>query len=211
MVIYGIDAGLTAPGFAVVETSEEKPIGEIRHVECFIPEWKLNDKGRKAQIRKTDQDSWRIRQIVKRMFELAIQYKPDVIIAELPTGGAQSGGAIRGMAFSTAMTVAFLESLETFKDYYLNVHNKNWPTEVVTITPIENKKGSTGRLKWDVPIEQGKWEIMTAVDKIWPGIEWPRKKRLKTEYDDGLCWGMADSLSCVATYLRRKGTLPPWQ
>ena len=202
MVIYGIDAGLTAPGFAIVETSEEKPVGEVRHKECFVPEWVLDEKGRKANIRKTDQDAWRIAQIFNRMYELAVQFKPDVIVAELPTGGAQSGGAIRGMAFSTAMTISFLEAIKIAK-------YPGWPTEMITITPNENKKGGSGRIKWDVPIEQGKWEIFTAIDKIWPGQKWPMKKRHKTEYDDGLCWAMADALSCIATYLRRKGTLPP--
>ena len=204
MVIYGIDAGLTSPGFAIVETSEDKPIGEIKHAECFIPEWKEAEKdvkGRKIHIRKTDQDSWRIAQIFNRMDAIAKQFKPDVIIAELPTGGAQSGGAIRGMAFSTAMTVCFLEAIKT--------DNSIWPTEIITITPIENKKGGTGRLVWDIPIEQGKWEVFTAIDKIWPGYKWPMKKRHKTEYDDGVCWAMADALSCIATYLRRNGKLPP--
>ena len=204
MVIFGVDAGLTAPGFAVVETSDDNPVGKILLAECFIPEWKLDGDGKKAKIRKTDQDAWRIRQIVNRMFTIALQYKPEVIVAELPTGGAKSGGAIRGMAFSTSMTISFLEALEVFDQ-------KTWPNEVVTITPNENKKGGTGKLKWDIEIEQGKWEIMVAIDKIWPGIAWPRKKRLKTEFDDGLCWAMADALSCIATYLRRKGVLPPHQ
>lgn len=209
MIIMGVDAGLVAPGIAIVSTSDEKPVGSILLAECFQPEWKMDKTGHKADIRKTDQDAWRIRQIVNKLLTVANQFKPDVIVAELPTGGAKSSSAIRGMAYSTSMTIAFLEALQFYnKDTLIYPIVKDWPSEVVCITPNENKKGGTGKLKWDVDIEQGKWEIMVAIGKIWPDFKWPVKKNKPLEVDDGKAWAAADALSCIATYLRRNKILP---
>lgn len=203
MIIMGVDAGLTAPGFAIVETSATCPLGKVLVAECFIPTVKRgrNIGGKVFKLRKTDFDAERICQITGRMFDLALQYKPEAIIAELPTGGAKSGAAIRGMAFSTAMTVSFTQALKSL------VPNAGWPTTVEFITPIDNKKGSTGMAKWDVETEQGKWCVFNAVSRIWPYCKWPHKKTHPTEIDDGKAWAMADGLSCIATYLRKTGKL----
>jgi Holliday junction resolvasome RuvABC endonuclease subunit len=197
MRIMGLDAGLTAPGFAVVETSEENLVGKIIHTECFIPEWD------KSILKKTEQDVWRVSQIVKRVWTIVRQLDVNTIVAELPTGGAKSAGAIKGMAYSTSMTATAIEALKFFEP--------NRIMEVVFITPLENKKGGTGKKKWDIEIEQGKWEIMSSIRGIWPEVDtlWPKKKKKPQEVDDGLCWAISDALSCIATYLRKRGVSLP--
>jgi Holliday junction resolvasome RuvABC endonuclease subunit len=189
MTILGIDAGLTAPGFAVVARNCDNLTGDVLMAECFIP------KHDKNLARKTDRDADRIRQIVSKIFELVYVYKPTVIVAELPTGGSKSGAAARGMAYSVAMTVSALCAVTRFIPT---------PIEIVYITPMENKKGSTGKVKWDVETDQGKWEVLQAVKAIWPNVIWPQKRK-SIEIDDAKCWAIADALSTIATYLRRKG------
>lgn len=204
-IIIGIDAGLTSPGVSVIETAETNPTGSVLLSECFIPEMNRRDaKGKIIKVKKTEQDTYRIGQIVRHILDICKKYNPEIIVVELPTGGARSAKAIRGMAFSTAMTVAALEALEYYRkgdpDFIL--------AKVIYITPMANKKGGSGHLKWNIPIEQGKWEVMNGVKAIWPDVQWPMKRNRPTEYDDGKCWAMADSLSCIATYLRRQGVLP---
>ena len=196
----GIDAGLTSPGFSVVETSAEFPVGKVVLSECFVPKWIMAANGKVAKVGKTKQDAYRIGQITRRLLDIVKKHSPDVIIAELPTGGAKSGAAIRGMAFSTAMTVAALEAVA----YY---DQAGEPKKVVYISPIDNKKGSTGKKTWDVAPEQSKLAVYKSIDAIWPGIAWPMQKRKKTNLDLGPCFAMADSLSCIATYLRGIGAL----
>jgi hypothetical protein len=205
MIIFGIDAGLTAPGFAVVETSDKNETGKVLLAECFIPEWKKDANGKVAKLKKTEHDAWRIGQIVRRMLYITEEYKPEVIVAELPTGGAKSGGAIRGMAYSTAMTVSTIEAM-----LFYGKNPTHWINEIVYISPLENKKGGTGQLKWHADENQGKWDVFVAITKIWPDVKWPMKKKPKTEHDDAKCWAIADALSCVATFLRKYAkSLPP--
>lgn len=184
MIIFGIDAGLTGPGLAVASVTNTTK--KVLHAECFIPSDYHTIK------RVSEQDFNRVQQIVRHTWSLCHRFQPHVVIIELPTGGAKSAGAIRGMAYSISMNAAIVEGLPNFLQK---------PAIIELITPLENKKGGTNVTKWKVPIEQGKWEIVAAMTNQWPGVNWPRKKRNPVEYDDAKAWAIADALSCISTFL----------
>ena len=199
MRLFGIDAGFCTTGFSVVDFDESQPTfsSGVLHAECFIPE-----RPNKLTASKTLSDVTRVEQTTLRLIDLCLRYLPDVVVVELPTGGAKSSGAMRGMAYATAMTCAALFALKKLTPI--------WTPEFEFITPNANKKGATGLRVWNVEVAQGKWEVFVAVKAIWPNVNWPVKRgKRAAEYDDAKCWAIADSLACVATYLRRKGvTLP---
>lgn len=191
-VIFGIDAGLTAPGFAVVDLSTGG-YGTVLLAECFIPD--VSGEGKTV----TDFNAQRIGCIVNRILAIYLRYKPGVVVAELPTGGSKSGQAARGMAFSVAMTVSALASIKTLTGDRF---------QVCYITPHQNKKGAASGGKVVRDEGQSKWEVLTQMQEIWK-IDWPHKKRksLRHELDDGKCFAIADALSTIATYLRRDAKL----
>ena len=194
MIIMGVDAGLTSPGFSIVDLATNTPV----HYECFIPE--MPDSGRK-----TEKDAGRIGQIVTRMLNLIQQHRPEVIVAELPHGGAKSAAAIKGMAFSTSMTVA---ALTAFNWGWLRHGWQVDPPKIVYITPTQNKKGALGVAKLPRGEDQiDKWDIYRAVKDRWPTVVWPLKLRgpNKGQLDDGKVWAIADALACVMTYQLQVG------
>lgn len=193
--ILGIDAGFTSMGIAVCDTDLN-----FTCAECFIPDVKriekvkLEKKTKKITLSQTEFDTQRIYKISSRIIEVITDYRPDIVIVELPTGGAKSAGAIKGMAMSTALTCATLNVIK-----HSGIHN----FELVRITPIQNKKGATGLDKWHGEgHDEDKWLIFQHVNKQWPNIPWPKKARNPEEYDDAKCWAMADALSCIMTWAR---------
>jgi hypothetical protein len=195
MTIFGLDAGFCAPGLAIVHWPTTG-WGTPTAAECFIPK-QLKDTS------KTCNDVHRISQIALKLDLYITNYCPDVIVVELPTGGARSAAAIKGMAFTTGSTAA---ALAIILDHRKRAGEK--VPELVYITPNQNKKGSLNLPKLPTGDEKvDKWDILRAVDAIWPGhIAWPKKKNGKM--DDAKCWAIADALSCVATYIRPKLKLP---
>lgn len=186
-IVMGIDAGLTSPGVAVVRCGSVAAYGDIVMAECFRPSVD------RQRLSTSMFDAARCAQIVRYIAGLIRLHQPDVIVIELPTGGARSAAAIKGMAMSTAMTSALVALV------------RPTATAVVVITPLQNKKGSTGekaRSMSKADSEQSKWNVLAAVNQAWPGLGWPRKKRKPAELDDAVCWAMADALSCVLTYLK---------
>lgn len=191
--IFGVDAGLGAPGFSVIDFKSLSSTSVLL-AECFIPSCKKTGS-------KTTFDRERIEQITGRIFQIVLALRPNIIVAELPTGGSKSGAALRGMAFATAMTATAIKALQVLRPEIME------SVEICYITPNQNKKGATGKIKWDVEIEQGKWEVMQAVKAIWPSVQWPMKKKRGLDHlvlDDTKCWGISDSLACCATWLREK-------
>jgi Holliday junction resolvasome RuvABC endonuclease subunit len=196
MICFGWDTGLCLPGLALVETAPTSKFGKVIHAEAFQPKAINTEDKYKSAI-----DAERISQILIRVWKLVDEYKPDVIVAELPTGGAKSASAIRGMAYSTSSATSIISALRYFKPSYT--------FQYVPITPLQNKKGSNldyKRSRGKEDSEQSKWEVLSSVSKIWPDFEFPKKKKNPTELDDAKAWAIADSLSCILTYLR---TLQP--
>lgn len=182
-----VDAGLTAPGFAVaaidaIGTKNDR----LLHYGCFVPT--MLEEGRK-----TLKDVNRIEQIVSHMLDLCELYRPSAIIIELPTGGAKSAAAIKGMAFSTSMTSAALTCYKHYQDEQL---------EIIYITPIANKKAALGLEKFNVEVD--KWDMVKAAEKVWPSIVWPTRKNRKKEIviDEGKAWAIADACGCLAAYIK---------
>ncbi len=187
--IFGIDAGLTAPGFAIVRRQTDRPddFGAVLHAECFLP-----DAERVGS--KSTYDADRIAQIVTRIVELSDQYAVSRFACELPTGGAKSSAAVRGMAFSTAMSVSAITCIRLAR-----------PTvSVQYVTPIQSKKASSGIGARHTDADQGKWDVFQAVNAVWRYEDWPKKRRKSHQHllDDSRCWAIADALSAILTDLK---------
>lgn len=187
MIIFGIDAGFTAPGFAVVDI-QSLP-GKILHAECVQTERTSKANFKKLKLRVSEDDARRICVITTRISEIVQEFKPDLVVAEVPTGGARGANAIKGMAFSTAMTVAACNVLRV-------------PLRL--ITPTQNKKGST---QLDKTAEKD--AVFEAVSMTWPEFQWPRMKT-REDIDEIQCWAIADALSCVMTYSSMKRHQPAY-
>ncbi len=193
MIVLGLDAGFSAPGFAIVDL-QNNGFGKIIHTECFMP--KLNKEENKLKkckkLHKADEFFIKINQVCDKIHELITTYNVELVITELPVGGAKSAKAIRGMAFSFALTIS---AIRIIQKYYNNL-------KVEIISPQENKRGSLGVKKLTRNIDISKWSIFNAVDEIWKEqIDWPKLKR-KDALASIKCWAVADALSCVATYAR---------
>lgn len=123
----------------------------------------------------------RISAIVDRISWLLDTYKPNVVAAEFPTGGARGAGAIRGMSFATATAAAALRA---------------YRAPLYILSPTANKKASTQ----DGHAE--KEDVVAAVANHWD-VAWPMMKKKKS-VDQAACWAMADALSAVITFLKAK-------
>ena len=189
MVIFGIDAGFNAPGFSIVDQSDSDPTKlRVLFSECFETEAYAG--GDRDETYKSVDDARRMVEISKRIAELVRKYKPDVAVVELPTGGAKSSSAIKGMAIGAAVTVTTL--------YQLDVPR-------VLITPSENKAAETGHR------DAEKDEVFDAVRRRFPDFDgWPRvskraKKRWRgTDLDELRCYAMSDSLSTILFYVNTR-------
>lgn len=187
-IVFGIDAGLTSPGFALIQTDTDT----LLFAECFIP--KSVNHGSKS-----DFNADRVGEIALRIAELCDSWLPEVVIVELPTGGAKSAGAGRGMALSLATTVAALTLIAQ------QFAARGQPLSLRWITPMENKKGGLGLKKW-ISGADSKTLTLDAMTRLYPLAPWPMKKAKKNKpavRDLPKCWAVADALSCVVTYARR--------
>ena len=184
MNVLGIDAGFTALGVAVVKVDEKSPtlpLGSLVYRNCV-----RTDRSKDRDSVTTD-DAKRITQLVDEYLKIVETYRPDVAVAELPTGGARGAGAIKGMAFSTSMTVTALHLLKV---------------KMIIISPLANKKASTGNPNAE------KSQVMSAVGKFWPGIVWPRlpKGKIDMVYAEAVC----DALSTIVWWSKSFKTGRSW-
>lgn len=178
-IYFGIDCGYAAPGFAIVDAYAG--CGTVLYAECFRTKG-LSKKQRNAQdVYKSHDDARRcitVSDEIKRLVEI---YDPDYAVVELPSAGAKSATAIKGMALGAATTVVTLHRLDV---------------PVLYITPGANKRGSTDDRNAQ------KDAVKDAVQKIWPAFNgWPKLKK-KNALDREACWAVADALSTIYTYLK---------
>ena len=175
---FGIDCGFAAPGFCIVDAGTG--YGRVLFGECFRTKGLTKQQRNKQDVYKSHDDARRCIAVSDEIVRIADVYKPDMAIIELPSAGAKSATAIKGMALGAATTVVTLHRLG------IPVHY---------ITPGANKKGSTA----DRNAEKN--EVLAAVRKAWPTfIGWPKLKR-KDALDLNECWAIADALSTVMTHL----------
>lgn len=178
--ILGIDCGFAAPGFAVVSTSTpgDTGYGIVLYAECFRTKALTKQQRKESSVYKSNDDARRCIEVSDKIERIVSVYKPDIAVIELPSAGAKSSGAIRGMALGAATTVVTLHRLGVAMRY---------------ITPGANKKGSTTDRNAE------KEAVIAAVRKVWPSYAgWPKLKR-KDALDISSCEAVADALSAVYT------------
>lgn len=118
--LFCLDAGFVHTGMSLFKVND----GKFKLVNCKTSQTKKTEK--KKQVRVADDDSERIKLIVKDIQEFIEPYKQYEIMAaiELPTGGAQGARANRTMGMITGALVVYLELME-------------WPTEYVTPNDVK--------------------------------------------------------------------------
>lgn len=180
MAIYlGIDSGYVAPGFVVIDWPTTG-LSHIKHAECFRTKGLTGKQRKHRKVYKSHDDARRCIEVSDRIELLVRHHRPDAAVVELPSAGAKSAGAIKGMALGAATTIVTLHRLGVPAHY---------------ITPGANKAGST------TDREAQKDAVLAAVKTQWPDfVDWPRMKR-KDAPDLSSCWAIADAASCVLTHL----------
>ena len=180
--ILGIDCGFSAPGLAVVEFDAFPDLSRSRVIDvgCIITESRKD-----GRIYKAWDDARRIREVVDLLLRFVDRHKLNMVVMELPISGARDANAIKGMAFSLAMFVAAVHTMEITTTY---------------VTPHQNKLATTGHKFGDKSL------IIKRVQEIWPGIPWITKiKRGKptNEVDPRRQEAVADALSTVVCYVNQ--------
>lgn len=177
MNVMGIDAGWAAGGAAVVAIPDDlSDLGEVLQVACTRTERAAKHKRQSV----THDDAGRIRFISDQLAEIYERWKPEVVVVELPTGGAMNSGGIKGMALATATVVATLARLGA---------------HVMLITPRANKLASTG------DPEAEKSAVIAGVKRHWAWIPWIPKRTQKSNVEDqGNREAVADALSTVLAW-----------
>lgn len=166
--VLALDVSLQHTGVALVEGHPP----EIIEAYCIV----TKKEAKKRKIYVTDDQVRRIRQITKRLDETIWRYRPALIVAELPTGGAQSASAAAGMGIAKAVvaTVAQMSRLP-----------------LLVISPTDVKLAATGKKT------ASKAEVQAAIVRRWPGLgERFASKRSATGYT-GQFEHIADALGAL--------------
>lgn len=142
MTIIAIDPSLTNTAYVVLNYKG----GKLTPIESRISQTK-KAKAKDCPVMQDRVD--RIRQHTKTLFDLDMNYKPDYIVSELPSGSQSS---------SAAVSVGYACGLIALSGLI---------SDSVTCTPMEVKKQVGG-------INPGKKEVIEYVDKRYPNFL-PRK------------------------------------
>ena len=150
--VLGIDAGFAAPGWSVVQVGNEG--FEVKKAGAIITTGTSAKERKKGKIYKSEDDARRIEEIAGTFRELLCEFDPHIVAIELPTSGAKSAAAIKGMAYAAACVVSVMKAMD-FKVYYL--------------TPRANKLTATAdRLA-------SKQAMVDAISRQFPNFPWPLK------------------------------------
>jgi len=139
-IILGVDPSFTAFGVVVYDAD----LDEI--IECHTFRTKKETKKRKIYV--CDDDARRISEIAGAYQGILKHHRPDLIINEIPSGGAKGYRGAMGMAYATA--------LSTIIPLMLGI-------PVVHLSAGDSKKASTGK------VNGSKAEVEQAVKKRFPG------------------------------------------
>jgi len=180
--VLGIDTGFSAPGFGLVEFDVFPDLARSRvtSVGSIITEPRKD-----GRIYKAWDDARRIREVVDQLLWFVDRNTPNVIVLELPISGARDANAIKGMAFSLAMFVAAVHTMEITTVY---------------VTPHQNKEATTGHKLGDKEL------VIKKVKEIWPDVPWIKKVKrgkLTDEIDPRKQEAVADALSTVVCYVNQ--------
>jgi Holliday junction resolvasome RuvABC endonuclease subunit len=100
-IILAVDAGFAATGWAIV-SGGQFVVGDVIVTKA---------EGKKKAVRKADDDIERCQEIVRVLETMCRAYKVEALVVEIPTGGAQSARAMRGMGLVTGVLAALTELL----------------------------------------------------------------------------------------------------
>jgi Holliday junction resolvasome RuvABC endonuclease subunit len=178
--VLGVDAGFTAPGFAVVDIGQGC---RVLFAECLQTEaygGASKKKRRRLDVYKSEDDARRMVEISRRLAWIVGTYLPDLAVVELPSAGGKSSSAVKGMAIGAAVAVTTLYGLGIPQVY---------------VSPRENKLASTG----DPYAEK---DAMLAAARRRYTLTWPTLKR-STKLDGPRCWAIADALGAITAWLSR--------
>jgi Holliday junction resolvasome RuvABC endonuclease subunit len=114
--LLGIDAGFSAPGYAVLELTPDT--AKVLTAGCIQTKAISKKQRRTDSVYKSEDDARRIEEIAVSLAQVIREWSPDVAAVELPSAGAKSAAAIRGMAYATSVTASVL-ALTKIPVYYL--------------------------------------------------------------------------------------------
>lgn len=179
MVIFGLDAGFTLPGYAFFDVAENKVL-DVGYVSTMRTPKKERGKS-SGRFYVSHDDARRVIEIFDVLHEKIQLYRPSIAAVELPIGSGRSSAAVKGMAYASAIS-AILTKL----------HN----LEPIWVTPDQNKVAACGIH------DASKEQVLEGVQRRFPGIDWPKLRlKSKSEKLDGpKCWAMADALSTIMYY-----------
>lgn len=187
----GIDSGFAHPGAAVVDVGLRPSLVAVHDLATKAVTKKVRAK---EHILKSDDDARRVGELSDWLTWLVAEYTPDRVVIELPSSGAKSGQAIRGMALGAACCVATAVRL----GYRLG-------DRLHTVTPGDNKLASTGDRFAEKDV------VLAAVVGKFPDFSgWQNKtgSRKRSGPDLDARYASADAASAVLAVLKQSSTPP---
>jgi len=174
MIVLGLDAGFSLPGYAIVDTVENVVLcaGGISTARTSKTERK-----KQPNFYVSHDDARRVIYLFSELKQIIDKYKPVIACVELPIGAGRSSAAVKGMAYAAAIAAILVHCCGL---------------EPVWLTPRQNKLAST-----NLP-DAEKEQVWAGVQRRFPNVDWPRNKH--GAYDKLVCWAMADALSTIMYY-----------
>lgn len=171
MIILGLDAGFTLPGYGVFDTEQNKVLctGSVA-----TSRMSKSERRKLEHFYVSQDDARRIIDVFSRLKSVVLEYHPTVACVELPIGAGRSSSAVKGMAYASAISAILVSEFSM---------------DPVWLTPAQNKIASTG-IK-----DAEKDQVMAGVQRRFTDVNWPKNK--KGQYIRLECWAIADALSTI--------------
>jgi Holliday junction resolvasome RuvABC endonuclease subunit len=170
-MILCIDIGFANTGWCIIDPEKNK--FNILKSEC-IHTTKSKDK----KLKVSHDDSNRNQHTFQCLLDILSENKDITGIAiELPTSGAKSSNALKGMAMASAVVSCFVKS-------------SGIPHYFVTPTDVKNViKNDSGRKSSEAKVEKD--EIMNFIKKEFPDFEFPKTKKKFEHIADSVAVGLS--------------------
>lgn len=152
--VIGLDLAFRNVGVVVADHNPDKSAGlDIVHCECIQTK---NDPKKKARMYVAHVDVLDSQSIYTGLSELVGEYKPGLLVAEMPTGGSKSSRASRTMGIASGILGAFL------------AEHAELPS--LMVTPDQSK------LELCKKKTASKEEMQAGIRKLFPKVSWPEAK-----------------------------------
>lgn len=148
--VIAVDAGFQCMGVSIIDVEKHSD----------IPVFWTADRTKKNTtktrgLRVADDDARRASALADALFSHFVAYRPNAIVVELPTGGAQGARANRCMGFASGIIVAVTRAPGIY----------NLPVEWVTPRAVKLAAAKKS--------DASKEEVQAGVEKVFPGkIPW---------------------------------------